>query len=136
MNGQPQVRLPMRPLIEAAGVEDSRTSRESGEQPNPLAALSRAIDRPTGTIHRWIREGIPIHSADEAAIRIGLHPSNIWPDWTSYAFEQDRLEDAWREAKYDAAARAWLRKRGRLVGVRRELVVGYQRVERHLRVVA
>lgn len=33
------------------------------------------------TIHRWKTNGIPLHSADQLACRLGYHPANIWPDW-------------------------------------------------------
>lgn len=127
----------MGPLIHEAGVTLSRTSRKAGEQPNPISALSRILGKPTGTIHRWCRLGIPLHAADAMACRIGLHPSSVWTqDWWDACWEQDHLEE---EARADWKTRKWLQNQGKpAVRARAELVVEYEKVEkaRHLRVVA
>jgi excisionase family DNA binding protein len=33
------------------------------------------------TLYRWMRDGISAEKADRAAVRIGLHPANLWPEW-------------------------------------------------------
>lgn len=62
------VRFPSAPLEQAAG----------GGNVVELAARLR-VSRPT--INRWRAVGIIWSHADEAACRLGLHPSEIWPDW-------------------------------------------------------
>jgi hypothetical protein len=47
------------------------------------------IARRTGTdrqnIYRWNARGIDAYQADAIAVRLGLHPVVIWPDWFTYA---------------------------------------------------
>jgi hypothetical protein len=43
-------------------------------------AQQAGIDR--SMFHHWQqRGGIPLWSADRVAIRCGVHPCRIWPDW-------------------------------------------------------
>lgn len=37
----------------------------------------------TRTVHRWQRNGLTDTQADRAAVALGLHPANVWPDWWS-----------------------------------------------------
>ena len=46
-----------------------------------LSELSRRTGYPLRTIQRWKTTGIPLHSADRLACRLGLHPATIWPRW-------------------------------------------------------
>ena len=46
-----------------------------------LSELSRHTGFPLRTIQRWRTSGIPRNSADELAVRLGLHPANIWHTW-------------------------------------------------------
>ena len=46
-----------------------------------LSELSRRTGYPLRTIQRWKTTGIPLHSADRLACRLGLHPASIWPHW-------------------------------------------------------
>ena len=46
-----------------------------------LSELSRRSGYPLRTIQRWKTSGIPLHSADRLACRLGLHPGNIWATW-------------------------------------------------------
>ena len=41
--------------------------------------LAELIGVSPRTIIRWRHSGVPDHQADRAAIRVGLHPANIWP---------------------------------------------------------
>lgn len=36
------------------------------------------------TMKQWESEGIPYMTADRYAVRLGLHPSQVWPDWWLY----------------------------------------------------
>ena len=61
----------------------------------PLAAitgynnceLARRTVYPVRTIQRWTTTGIPLYSADKLAIRLGVHPATIWPNWFHAATE-------------------------------------------------
>jgi lambda repressor-like predicted transcriptional regulator len=46
-----------------------------------LSELARRTGYTVRTIQRWNTTGIPLHSADQLACRLGLHPANIWPTW-------------------------------------------------------
>lgn len=118
MGTMPQVRLPIGPLLEATGVEHSRTE-DMHAAPNPITALNLLTGKPLASLHRWCRQGVPIHTADELAVACGFHPANVWPEWWEACFEQGELERE-REAKKQVT-----------VLVRRE-----RRRLRHLRVVA
>ena len=50
-----------------------------------LSELSRRSGYPLRTIQRWKTTGVPLHSADQLAIRLGVHPANIWPQWYQLA---------------------------------------------------
>lgn len=47
--------------------------------------LPATIAKQTGinrqSVYRWRSDGIPIHTADRIAIRMGVHPLVIWPDF-------------------------------------------------------
>lgn len=63
-----QTYLPIEPLLDLF----------PGKLPQHIAGLT-GID--PGNLHRYIQAGrLRWDTADQAAIRIGLHPSNIWPD--------------------------------------------------------
>jgi len=46
------------------------------------------------TIHRWVTGGLSPVTADQAAVRVGLHPVDLWPTW----FDDALAEDAERGA--------------------------------------
>ena len=65
---------PLDPLYKAAAL---RGDDESGGIEN----LSKVLGVNRRTITRWAMSGIPDKAADHAAIKLGRHPVNIWPDW-------------------------------------------------------
>lgn len=69
------LRWPVEPLFQAA-------------QADTVLALAMFTGFTARTVHRWIHNGISDAHADEAAIALGLHPMNIWPDYC------DELEKA------------------------------------------
>lgn len=130
------VKLPIAPLLDAAGATHSESC---DGQKNTITRLATVCGVNWKTAQRWIVEdAIPIHAADEAAVRCGAHPANVWPEWWAACYEQDHLED-------DLADRSIVRYLSRNRIQSREQaarVVEYQRVEdararrRHLTVVA
>jgi lambda repressor-like predicted transcriptional regulator len=37
------------------------------------------------SLYRWMKDGLSWQRADEVAVRLGVHPANIWPDWFAAA---------------------------------------------------
>ena len=65
------IRLPFAPIEEFV-------------QPTPESAtaeLALRLDATRSAVHRWRKFGIPVFSADKAAIALGVHPCLIWPEW-------------------------------------------------------
>lgn len=69
------LRWPVEPLFRAAGTDK-------------FLELAMFTGFSARTVHRWIHNGIPDAHADEAAIALGLHPIDIWPNYC------DELEKA------------------------------------------
>ena len=60
------------PLLEHAA---RRYGTTSATQLAPSLGVHRR------TIGEWKRKGLPLNTADRAAVRLGVHPSHVWPDW-------------------------------------------------------
>lgn len=52
--------------------------REAGRP--SIIRLAEIIGHTPRTLHRWKNDGVPASKADSAAIKVGSHPANIWPD--------------------------------------------------------
>lgn len=81
----PAHRWPVEPLIEAAG---------------GIEKANRRID--PANLHRARRDGLTDVAADRWAIRLGLHPAEVWPDWIDAAL---RYVDA---AAIEGSRATWL----------------------------
>lgn len=57
-------------------------------------ATARAVGVTVRAVERWKSGGLSALQADRAAIAIGIHPANLWPDW---------LTIEWRPKCSDAA---------------------------------
>ena len=44
-------------------------------------AAARRLGTSPRQVHRWRKEGVPWLFADKLAVRIGLHPCEVWVDW-------------------------------------------------------
>ena len=62
------LRWPLQPLFDATDTTEYKQ-------------LARLTGFPARTIHRWAHNGISDRNADRAAVALGKHPSNIWPNW-------------------------------------------------------
>ena len=49
-------------------------------QSETMQMLAARLGRTPRTLHRWKRNGVPVASADRAAIEIGSHPAIVWAD--------------------------------------------------------
>lgn len=86
-----QRRFPLGPLLVASGALHATQFQESAradgryenreDAPRVMPALAEATGVSVGQLHRWKREGIPLRSADRAAVAIGHHPGEIWEEW-------------------------------------------------------
>jgi hypothetical protein len=63
-----QHRLPFAPLEHAAGAETT-------------ADIARRLGISTQRVHDYRRTGIPVYKADRCAVRLGVHPLDVWPDF-------------------------------------------------------
>ncbi len=77
MPPRPQPRLPLAPLMRAAGTEN-RTH------------LSELLGVSSRKLARWIAKGgVPLREADRLAVGLGRHPGELWGDeW----WRQDRID--------------------------------------------
>ncbi len=76
-------RLPFAPLDQHARIHRDMAPR--GTQHDGTAWSDRNLADLLGVtrraVVRWRHAGIPIYSADRAAVALGVHPSLIWPEW-------------------------------------------------------
>lgn len=84
-------RLPAHPLLQLAPPAVQRTDarwycdispgrlyhREDGR----VSTLAEAVGVTPRTVHRWLAKGMTEEAADRAAVRLGRHPVEVWPDW-------------------------------------------------------
>lgn len=68
----PVVRLPFAALEAAAGREN-------------LLVLAAALGSDTATLYRYRNQGVPVFTADRLAVKLGMHPCQVWPDWYQVA---------------------------------------------------
>ena len=67
--------------------------RHYRRQPRPFAVadLVRRVGGPTAfarrtgchyrQVYRWLAYGLTVDQADRLAVALGLHPSEVWPNW-------------------------------------------------------
>ena len=66
-------RYPVQPLLDAAGIRGADWAAET--------AFRLGISR--RQVHRCVAQGLSWTQADRFACRLGHHPLNVWPEWTS-----------------------------------------------------
>jgi hypothetical protein len=86
-------RYPWAPFERLALAEDPRSG---------LKGIARRLGVHDRQTHRWRTYGLDAHQADRCAIRLGLHPSVVWPEWSDDGLSpSDRLyplDEWWRTA--------------------------------------
>lgn len=70
-------RWPAAPLI-AHAVNETRRHHDDGAT---ICDLAHRLGVTRRTVQRWRTTGLTDVSADHAAVRLGAHPLEIWPDW-------------------------------------------------------
>jgi hypothetical protein len=70
-----QERFPYAPL-------DRLVVQRSGADA-PMSVVAELFGVSTRTLLRWKKNGLLFPAADRAAVRLGLHPSLVWPEWWS-----------------------------------------------------
>ena len=68
----PVAHLPFAALEAAAGREN-------------LLVLAAALGSDTATLYRYRNQGVPVFTADRLAVKLGMHPCQVWPDWYEIA---------------------------------------------------
>ena len=65
----PSPRWPLEPLMAVTGTH------------TPME-LARVLEVNSSQVHHWKKGGgVPDRSADRMAVRLGLHPLNVWPEF-------------------------------------------------------
>jgi hypothetical protein len=79
--GTVTARLPLEPLLEwiVPSVDDR------ADQPPGARTIAAQCGVTLGTARRWQRCGVPLDEADEAAVALGVHPCEVWPEWWEVA---------------------------------------------------
>jgi len=85
-------RFSMEPVYDIIEGSDHAMRSVAGAQPQLEA---RVMFRYTGevfgvtstTAKRWHREGVSLYQADEIAVKLGRHPTQLWPDWQTAEIE-------------------------------------------------
>jgi plasmid maintenance system antidote protein VapI len=56
-----------------------------------FSVMASVLEMNRRTIHHWVNSGIQISEwdADRYAVKLGLHPSEIWDDW--FALEKETV---------------------------------------------
>ena len=90
-------RYPIQPLATALGIELGRIGAPNGwstsdDEPAGRTALAEALDVSISTITRRMRTGLDEYEADRYAIRSGVHPTHLWPDWGT-DLDSDEADD-------------------------------------------
>lgn len=44
--------------------------------------MARVAGVDTTQLYRWRHYGLDVDQADRLAVALGLHPLNVWPDWS------------------------------------------------------
>jgi hypothetical protein len=97
-------RFPLEPLLRAAGIEQIHDGEEGGQQPDQrlagLALLATRLEI-SHRMARYLLHGRPSRpssmcgltewQADRYAVKLGLLPWEVWPDWCSEAPGEDDL---------------------------------------------
>jgi hypothetical protein len=60
------VRLPVEPIV---------------RRYKSFSALARSLGLECSQTTRWRDRGVPVEWADRAAVYLGLHPVQVWPEW-------------------------------------------------------
>lgn len=82
--GRPRLErpFPMQPLLELVR---ARCGKDGGDGyrglVSPLVVIAELARVDRRTVHRWRHEGLTLEVADDVAVRLGFHPSEVWPDW-------------------------------------------------------
>ena len=80
------------------------------------ARLAGLLGVKPATVRMWRqRGGIPLYSADRAAVALGVHPCELWPDWwdlpepnhTGGRPPKPKLPDWFRELLRHARIQSW-----------------------------
>lgn len=71
--------------------------------------IATLLDVPRRRVLTWRERGVAYFDADEIAIRLGLHPAELWPDWWQIEppIEDVAVRDYWRLLRRRALEESW-----------------------------
>ena len=72
--------------------------KPDGGQRNEPLGMAELLGSTNTNVSRYRRKGMPVEVADRLAVRLGLHPAQLWPSWFDDA--EDELRDAERLAEW------------------------------------
>lgn len=79
-------RLPFEPLLEVLGPRALEAmARDNLDVPLDRphkTVMGRLLGIPHRQLYRFMQYGVTHDQADQLAVALGLHPLNVWPDWT------------------------------------------------------
>jgi hypothetical protein len=73
----PSPRLPLEPLVRMYG---------------SIGNLAAAVGRERTAVGKWSERGLTPLWADRVAVALGMHPTEVWPEW--YAVTEEHAEAA------------------------------------------
>ena len=88
--------FPLQPAFDLATRDCDDVVRKGERAEGTILAAAERFGVDRQLIYRWLDQGVGVYVADGIAIRLGLHPWFIWPDWFDRAPEE--AEKAEREA--------------------------------------
>lgn len=82
-----QRRLPLQPLLDACGERFTHIERANGDPftrrvviPAGMEVYAEHLSVSVNTLANWKKGGVPIEGADNACVRAGFHPIEVWGD--------------------------------------------------------
>ncbi|WP_116996331.1 hypothetical protein [Desertimonas flava] len=87
----PLFRLPFEPLARIVDVRYRGVCREGQgwQELTPATVFCEALDVHPQKFARWRAKGLTVDDADDIAVRLGMHPASIWPEWWSIPIDED-----------------------------------------------
>jgi hypothetical protein len=91
----PARRYPVEPLAHRLGITLGEPGRPDDDTLHGHQALAARLQISVATARRIADAGLTEVQADRAAIRLGLHPANLWPTWWTNDLHVDEDDPDW-----------------------------------------
>jgi hypothetical protein len=87
-------RFLIEPLEDASGFGNVEHIQCGKARAATAGGLAEQLGVSQGTVQRWRSEGVPLWAADRAAIRLGVHPHSLWPDFHHEHLDQEEHHES------------------------------------------